>query len=513
MPLTPASAPGSGGPTVAEVDRALMQGLAWTGVMKWLGQAANWAATILVIRILTPEDYGLLGTAAIYLGFVNLLSEFGLGAAIVMLRDLSHEQVTQINGFAVASGLFGLVVSCAVAYPLGAFFDSPELPAVIIVMSLAFVISAFRVVPGSLLQRELRFKHLAAIDGIQAAVAATALIVFALLGFRYWTLVIAGLLAVLVATTLTIMLRPMGFAVPRLSSVRRALTFSRDIVVGRISWYVYSNADFLVTRKLLGEVALGYYNVAWSLASVPIEKISSLLVRVTPALFSAVQDDVAAVRRYLTILVRGLSLLTFPLACGLGAVADNFTLVVLGERWLPAVTPLRLLALYAAARSVAPLLAPVLNATGEQRFNMWNNVAAALVLPIGFLVGSRWGTTGIAAAWILLHPPIMFSALRRVQARIGWTTREVLSALWPAASTTAVMLAVVLAVRSLVGPPDLTALLAEVGAGAVTYAGGLFILHRADLRKFRSALRLLRSAEPVAGEDSKAQAAGLHGLV
>jgi len=356
-------------------------------------------------------------------------------------------------------------------------------------------------VPGSLLQKDLRFKHLAAIDGLQAGLAAVGLIAFALLGLRYWTMVLAGILSTLVATVLTFSLRPTEFALPRAASVRRALTFSRDIVVGRVAWYVYSNADFLVARKMLGEVALGFYNVAWSLASVPIEKITALVVRVTPALFAAVQHDIPAVRRYLTVLVRGLSLFTFPLSCGLAVVADDFTVVVLGERWLPAVTPLRLLAVFAAIRSVAPLLAPVLNATGEERFNMWNSVMAALVLPAGFVLGSRWGTTGIAAAWIVLQPPILLSALLRVQRRIGWTWQEVGSAVWPAASTTVIMLAAVFVARALIGAaePTLGRLMAEVGAGAAAYLAGLFLLHRSHVRTFRSVIALLRSPARGAG--------------
>ncbi|MCI0432998.1 MAG: lipopolysaccharide biosynthesis protein [Gemmatimonadetes bacterium] len=501
-------------PANTDLDRVLAQGIAWTGIMKWIGQAANWAATIVVIRILTPEDYGLLGTAAIFLGFVSLLSEFGLGAAVVMLRDLSRDQVAQINGFSVLSGLAGFALSCLAAFPLGVFFESPQLPPVIIVTSLTFVISAFRTVPGSILQKDLRFKHLAAIDGLQSGLAAVALVVFALLGLRYWTLVVSGIISTAVATLLTFILQPTGFALPRAASVRRALTFSRDIIVGRVAWYVYSNADFLVARKLLGEVALGFYNVAWSLASVPIEKISALVVRVTPALFSAVQHDVAAVRRYLTVLVRGLSLFTFPLTIGLAVIADDFTLVVLGERWLPAVTPLRLLAVFAALRSVAPLLAPVLNATGEQRFNMWNSVIAALVLPLGFIVGSRWGTAGIAATWIIFQPPILFSALRRVQRRIGWTTREVWSAIWPAASTTAVMLVAVLATRAFIGgqEPTLAKLAAEIGAGGIAYGAGFFLLHRDDLRAFRSVIRLLRAPAEQPPVSVMAESDGMPGM-
>jgi PST family polysaccharide transporter len=310
--------------------------------------------------------------------------------------------------------------------------------------------------------------------------------------------VIGGLAGNLVATILTVRLRPHRIAWPRPGELGRALSFSRDVVIGRISWYAYSNADILIVGKVLGTAFVGLYTVAWSLASVPVDKISSLVVRVTPALFSAVQSDLTAVRRYLTVLTQGVALVTFPITVGLALLADQFTVVVLGERWLDAVAALRLLAVYAAFRSISPLLAPVLNAIGEERFLMWNNVLAALVLPIGFLVGSQWSTAGVAAAWIILHPPITVLAFRRVQRRIHLTLRDAVTSLWPATSATLItcfaMLLVRLALPEAAGAA--LSLAVEASVGAVFYVLALFILHGDRVRAFREVLRLLRPGGP-----------------
>src|SRR2546425_8629430 len=109
------------------------------------------------------------------------------------------------------------------------------------------------------------------------------------------------------------------------------MTFSRHIIVGRLAWYVYSNADFLVAGRILGKVALGLYEVGWNLANVPIEKITSLVGQVTPAVFSAVQRDHAALRRYLLRVTEGLALITFPASLGLALVAPDFVLLTLGR--------------------------------------------------------------------------------------------------------------------------------------------------------------------------------------
>ena len=123
------------------LDRSLLRGVAWTATAKWASQALSWVSWLIVARLLTPEDYGLVGMAAIYLGLITLLSEFGLGTAVLAVRELSVEQINQLNSLAVVLGLASLLASCVVAIPLGGFFHAPQLPLVVVAMSATFVIT------------------------------------------------------------------------------------------------------------------------------------------------------------------------------------------------------------------------------------------------------------------------------------------------------------------------------------------------------------------------------------
>src|SRR6266851_346549 len=140
-------------PTAADLQRldvSLVRGIAWTGAAKWSSQVLAWASTLVVARILTPDDYGLVSMASVYLGVLMLVSEFGLGSAVVTLRDLTEEQIAQLNGLSVCLGLVGFAISCAVAIPLGRFFGSPGLPRVIVVMSMGVMVTSFQSIPYSL---------------------------------------------------------------------------------------------------------------------------------------------------------------------------------------------------------------------------------------------------------------------------------------------------------------------------------------------------------------------------
>jgi len=469
------------------LDHSLLRGVAWTAAAKWASQALSWGSWLIVARLLSPEDYGLVGMAAIYLGLITLLSEFGLGTAVLAIRELSVEQISQLNGLAVLSGLASLLLSCAVAIPLGQFFHAPQLPLVVAAMSTTFVITSFKTVPFALLQRDLRFKALAVIDLGQAVILAVCMVGFAVAGFRYWTLVCGAVLGSLISTGALLRLRHLPLAWPQPKSLKHATTLSFDVLISRLCWYASANADFLVAGRVLGKAALGFYNVGWTLASVPVDKITTLVAQVTPAFFSAVQSDPPAMRRYVLRITEGIALITFPLALGLALVARDFVLAVLGTKWEATIAPLRLLAAYAAVRSIMPLLPQVLQIIRDARFEMWRMVAAAVVMPTCFYVsGNRWGTVGLATAWLLVDPIIAVPLYRRVFSKIALSPKAYLLALWPALSGTALMAAAVLAVDVFSGSawtPSLR-LAAQVAAGVISYGLACLLLHRERLKAF-----------------------------
>jgi PST family polysaccharide transporter len=477
------------------LDKHLAVGIASTAGAKWSSQILCWASMLLVARLLLPSDFGLVGMAALYLGLVQTFSEFGIGSAVVTLRDLTGDQIAQINTVSVLSGFVGFGVSCGVAYPLGRFFRAPQLPAVILVMSAPFVIGAFRTVPYSLLQRDMRFKLLSIIETVAAIAQAGGTLVLALSGLGYWALVLGNVTGAVVSTGLNAAWCPQGFAAPRLRTIRHALGFGLHVLAARLCWYGYSNADFLVAGRVLGAAPLGAYTFAWNLATMPIVRVTDLVTRVTPAFFSAVQEEHAALRRYLKGLTEGLSLITFPIAIGLGLLAPEFVNVVLGKKWLGVIGPLELLAFYASFRSTASLVPQVLMALRETRFAMWDNLAALVLLPSAFYLGSRWGTAGIAWGWVVAYPFVVVPLFARVFQKIDMPVRNYISALRPAFDGVVAMVVVVGVLKWALPSawPLYVRFSLEVLAGAAVYSLVMKVFHRDRLRAFMRLAQLVRS--------------------
>ena len=488
-----AAAASTGAATTASARRSsrMVHAIGWTGASLWATQLITWTCTIILARLLSVADYGLVGMANVFLGLIAIISEFGLGTAVIFMPDITDDHLAQLNAVSVLSGMALFATACAAAYPVGIFFRAPHLPAVIATMSLAFIVSAFKIVPGALLQREFRFKLLAKIQAAQAVGYAISTVVAALLGAGYWSFVVGGLFGPVVSTGLVLLNRRSGFAVPRFSQLRESLTLSWHVLGTRISWYCYSNADFLVAGGVLGQAALGAYTIAWTMATLPVQKVTNVAMRVLPSYFSKAQKDNPATRDYVLTITEALLLVTLPACLGLSLLADELVPAVLGPKWVHAIMPLRILAVYASVRSITNILPIVLNYRNAARFVMWTNIAAAVYFPAAFYIGSHWGTTGIAAMWPLLYPLVAVPLYWRTFKEIQMPIRRYLACLWPALSASTVMTVSLLVVRAVL-PAASTArhsrVIVEVLTGAVIYCVTVLLLHYPELRRLKAQL-------------------------
>ena len=489
----------------AALDRSLVHGVAWTGGVKWLTQIAAWVSTLIVARVLSPDDYGLVGMAAIYFGFLTLVSEAGLGMTVIALRELRGNQLLEVHTFGVLMGLGGFAVSGLVAWPLARFFDEPALTWVVVAMSLNFIFISFRTVPQAIMQRELSFRRFAALDGANSIITASTAVMFALLGYRYWSLVYSTLLGSVVTTVLALWWKPLWFRWPRFNELRDALQTSREILIASVAWYVFQSADFFVAGKLLGKTALGTYTFAWNLAYSIVEKVTTLVNSVTSSIFSAAKHDRELLTRYITRITGVLALVLLPSTAGVALVSRELVLAVLGEKWRGAIVPLTLLVLYAGVRSLAPILSQALTITGDTRYAMRRNIAGAICLPIAFVIGAKLGgIVGIATAWMVVHAPVVLvPQLRRVSKHLGIGVREYTPAVGPAFISTVIMAISVLLVAAFL-PANLSlfvVLAIKIVVGAVAYLAALWLLFRENVMSLiRAFTQFRRGGEPPAAQ-------------
>lgn len=387
--------------------KRVIRGVFWFGATKTVGQAISWAITIYIARILSPGDYGLIGMSGIFTGFITMINELGLGAAIVQKKDLSKEDLSNIFWIVFSLNLSLYLLFVLVAPLIGAFFNEPRLVSIIRVSSLTFVISSAGYVSYWMLTKRIMFDKRSQIDFLANLSAGLSTLLLALKGYGVWSLVYGSIILELTKNVLLIIYYPWK---PQVSfSFRKAtplLNFGTKITGSRIFWYIYSNSDFLIAGKVLGKTALGFYSLAFQLASMPLDKIISIITQVTLPAFSEVQENMEQLQRYFLKTVRIAAFVTFPLFMGLFLVADDAVRFFLTEKWSPLIIPLKVLCVVSTLRAINAINAPLVIAKGRPGIPMLNNLIYAAVLPVAFYIGSFYGLVGFSYAWLFAFPVV-----------------------------------------------------------------------------------------------------------
>jgi teichuronic acid exporter len=463
------------------LDRSLFTGIAWTFLSRWTAQFISWGVMLYVARVLTPDDFGLAAMAAVPIGLARLVEDLGIDSIVVQDRTLTHDQIAELGGLAIVVGVLLCFAFLMLAMPVASFFREPAVAGLIAILSLTFVADAVQVLPRAMLQRDLAYRRLAAINAIQLTVGAVALGGYAAVGLKAWSLALNTLTSSIVITVVLLLVRPHRIRKPRaLRQLARPLTSAGQLMLSRLAWYSYANLDQTFVGRMLGKADLGAYSFAMTFAALPVQEVTSLVGKVIPGIFSTVQHDLPSLRRYFLLLTEAISYLTMPAAIGLALVADDFVRIAIGPQWSSVVAPLRLLAVYMAVNSAQVLFSHVVIWTGHFRLNLVLNLYAVAVLPPAFYIGAHFGLVGVGWAWVIAYPVTILPVLYISHRLLVMRPTKWLQALAPALAACAVMALAVLLCRLLlpVGLAPWRRLAVEAGIGALTYVAVLFTLFR-----------------------------------
>jgi PST family polysaccharide transporter len=358
------------------------------------------ASTMILARLLTPADFGLIAMVTAVTGFASLFKDLGLSMATVQKAEITHEQVSVLFWVNVAVSLMIALITAASAPVIAWFYGEPRLTAVAMALSLAFILGGLTVQHQALLRRQMRFTVLAVIPILSTAVAALAAIVSATLGLGYWALVVMELVLAFTNAAAVWIASPWRPGLPsRHAGVRGMVAFGANLTGFNILNYFTRNADSVVVGYALGSGPLGIYSKAYGLLTLPIRQINSPLTGVMLPALSRLQSDPEKYRNYYLRALAGIAMITMPIVSLLFVIADEVVLIVLGDQWISAVSVFRLLAPAAFLGSVNFAPGWLCISLGRPGIQLRWSMLSAPVTVIAFLVGVNWGVGGVATAF------------------------------------------------------------------------------------------------------------------
>lgn len=460
-----------------------MSSLKWTAAARVSGQLLSWAITILVIRLLSPDDYGVLAAAMVVIGLAALLNEMGMVTGLVQTKDIDESLIGNVFGFVLLCNVVLVALLLLSAPWVAAYFEQAEVELVVRVLSLTLLIDALGAVPSALLRRDLRFKEISILTFCSLVLSNLVTLAMAYGGYGVWSLVAGSLLrAGMMSLGCMIVVRFWQLPSFRFAGLRKILGFSLNITAQRVVWYISAQADQLLVGRLLGTQMLGFYSVGNHLATLPMSRLMQLVNSVAFPAYAKVQDDVAQARHYFLLSVKLLTLISLPVFWGLASISEPFVAVFLGEQWARAAFVISMAALAAPARLLEMLLSPMLDGLGRPDVGLRNVITLALVFPAGVYLGYRFGgfeglVVVAALAYVLVAVVNSIRSVRILRCGAGEIGRVVAPTL---ANGLAMYLAVLGVDRYLLaGASDPLRLAVLVATGAVVYLGLAWLIDRA----------------------------------
>ena len=376
----------------ANLRQKTLHALFWSFLERFGQQAIQFVISIILARLLLPEQFGLIAMLTIFMAIAQSFINSGFGQALIQKQDATHVDECSIFYFNILVGFLAAGLLCLTAPWIACFYNQPLLVPLTCALSLNLIINAFGLVQTTLLTKHIDFKTQLKVSVIATAVSGTIGVTMALNGFGVWSLVAQSLSSNLFRTVLLWFFntwRPsLAFS---FVSLRGMFAFGSRLLASGLLYTVFQNIYLVVIGKLFSPMALGFYSYAMRLQQLPVENISGIVSRVTFPVFSSVQNDKPRLKRGVRKALTMLVMINFPMMVGLAIVAKPLVLVLLTEKWAPCIPYLQLLCVVGMLYPLHVINLNVLTAQGRSDLFFRIEILKEILMVIAIAVTYRWG--------------------------------------------------------------------------------------------------------------------------
>jgi len=360
-------------------------------------------STVVLARLLTPADFGIMAMVTAVTAFARIFNEMGLSAATVQQKNLTGIQVNALFWLNVLAGVVLTVAMAASAPVLVWFYHEPAVFWVTMALSATFLVTNLGNQHSALLTREMRFRALAVIQVAGAGAGVVASVIAAGYGLGYWSIVVGTWVTTFVSVVLQWGYSSWRPGLPAgLGGIGALFHFGANVTGFEVANYFSRNLDNVLIGRVCGAEPLGLYSRAYSLLMLPITNLRNPLNAVAYPALSRLQGDAARFRAYYGKYVALLGFASMPLAAFLFVCSDNVIQLVLGSRWAGASSIFQILAIVGFLQPVTSTRGLVMLACGFSRRYLWLGVFNSAVTAAAFGIGVIWGPIGVAAAYVIV---------------------------------------------------------------------------------------------------------------
>ncbi|MEO3407306.1 lipopolysaccharide biosynthesis protein [Mucilaginibacter sp. CAU 1740] len=385
--------------------KVVVSGIFWNFVQMVINQAFSFLLKLVLAKLLFPGEFGIVGMATVFTGFVQVLNDLGVGAALVQKKEetlrTEHYHTAFWTGVAWSVFLF-LVMSFAVAPLAAMFYNKPILESIVPVLSIGILISPVNLVHKAQLTKQMDFKKLAYIDNVSNIVVGLIALVLAFEGAGVWALVFNSVGNVFFAMPLfyrATRWKP-AFIMEK-KAFQEIFGFGVYTTGSNILNYLYNNIDYLLIGKLLGASSLGLYTLAFVLTDTFRGRLMAVINNVMYPIYGKKQNDLVSIKKYYLKVVLANCALVFPVMIYFIVEGNRFITHVFGAKWQDTVAPLQILSGGVMLHLLVSGNTSLLRGLGRPGMEMKQQVLKALIFLPTLAFGIYYNGL-VGAAWAIL---------------------------------------------------------------------------------------------------------------
>lgn len=384
------------------IKQQTFNGIGWSAVERFSVQGVSFIVQLILARLLTPSDYGIIGMLAIFMQLAQVIIDSGFANALIRKQHCTQNDYSTVFFYNLAIST-ALYITLFLSAPLVAnFYQTPTITPVMRWLLVTLLFNALSIIPKSILVKSINFKKQTYISLASALFSGAIGIIFAILGKGIWALVIQQIslsVCTLIAYTLFVRWKPC-FIFDR-QVFKELFSFGFKLLISSIIGTVYRNLYTILIGKQFSSADLGNYTRADQFAMFPSNNIGNIITRVAYPIFARVQDENSRLRIYYQQMIRYSSFIIFPLMIGLLALAKPFVLFFLTEKWVGIVPILQILCIDWMLDHITLLNLNLLYVKGRSDLALKLEIIKKTIAITILLISIQWGIIGICWGRVL----------------------------------------------------------------------------------------------------------------
>ncbi|NLD47927.1 MAG: lipopolysaccharide biosynthesis protein [Clostridiaceae bacterium] len=378
--------------TEATLKQKTITGFFWSFIDSFANQILIFIIGIILARLLTPKEFGLIGMIAIFISVSESFINSGFSQALIRKKACTDNDLSTVFFFNIIAGIFFFAILFFGAPTISTFFNEPQLKVLVRVLGTVLIIDALTIIQRTILTRRIDFKLQTKISVISIFFSGIVGISMAFMGFGVWSLV-AKTLSQRGMNSLLLWLLNKWHPVLIFSkkSFRELFSFGSKLLASGLLDTIYRNIYYLVIGKYFSAQELGYYTRADQFKNLPSANVNGIISRVSYPVLSQLQDDPVKLKAGYKKLIKNTMFIAFVMMAGMAAVSEPMVITLIGEKWRPSIIYLQLLCFVGAMYPLHALNLNMLNVRGRSDLFLNLEIIKKILAIPTIIIGIIWG--------------------------------------------------------------------------------------------------------------------------